>query len=404
MTDVRPASAQPIGATSGSTTDRRRALWVPLLAWLTSNLVAAVTAVLSGQDYLAPSSRQRWDSQWYLSIAEHGYESYRCIERYSWFPDVWCGNTAWFPGYPIAIRLVSATGIAPDVAGILISEASLLGVLLIVWQLLGARLDRNSLPAMMLAAVFPGSIYFHSVFPVSLCLLGLALVVLGVRRESWLIAGAGAFVAFATHFVGVIGVIAVALSLAFGWRGRRWRSRVWRVAAAAGLGSLAYPWTMWLMHADTGSWDIYWQHQGDYGNTGWHNPIEQLERFWSVSFTQWHPPAAGAPWLVAHATDAQHPQLLVNLAFALVLVGIASWRLLRRDLSGWEATATLIALGALAVPVISGAWSAWYRHDALMLIALPVLRLPRVVWAILIAVCAGQAVLLGAMWFGGALI
>lgn len=54
--------------------------------------------------------------------------------------------------------------------------------------------------------------------------------------------------------------------------------------------------------------------------------------------------------------------------------------------------------------MISGAWSAWYRHDALMLVALPVLRLPRWAWAVLIAACTVQAMLLGAMWFSGALI
>lgn len=311
--------------------------------------MAWVTAALSGQDYLQPSAHQRWDSQWYLSIAEHGYESYRCIERYSWFPDVWCGNTAWFPGYPMAIRLVSALGPTPELAGIIVSEASLLGVMLVVWQLLGTQLNRNSGPAMALAAVFPGSIYFHSVFPVSLCLLGLALVVLGIRRESWLIAGIGAFVAFATHFVGVIGVIGVVVSLAFGWRGRPWPGRLWRVAAAAGLGSLAYPWMLWLMHADTGSWTIYWQHQADYGNTGLHNPLEQLERFWSLSFAQWHPIAAGDPWLVVHSVDAQHLQLVVNLIFAILVAGTLGWRLWRRDLPAWEAAAALIALGALAV-------------------------------------------------------
>ncbi len=382
----------------------QRATLIPLLSWLVSNLVAWATAALSGQDYLLPRTHQRWDSQWYLSIAEHGYESYRCIERYSWFPDVWCGNTAWFPGYPMAIRLVSALGMTPAVAGVVVSEAALLGALLVCWQLLGGRPDRNAVPAMALAAVFPGSIYFHTVFPVSLCLLGLSLVVLGIRRESWLLAGVGAFVAFATHFVGVIGVIGVALSLAFGWRGRTRPGRLWRVAAATGLGSLAYPWMLWLMHADTGSWTIYWQHQGDYGNTGWHNPLEQLGRFWSLSFSQWHPASANDPWLVARAAEAQHPQLAINLAFAVLLIGTALWRLYRRDLPGWQLAATVIALGAFAVPLVSGAWSAWYRHDALMLVALPVLRMPRLVWALLIAVCTIQAVLLGAMWFGGSLI
>lgn len=378
---------------------------VPLLTWLASNALLGLTAVLSGQSLWSPQARQQWDSQWYLSIASGGYESFRCIERYSNFPDVWCGNTAWFPGYPMAIRAVSWLGLPEGAAAVVVSSGCLLGALAILWHLLGSRLSWRSGCAMALAACFPGVVYFHVVFPTAMCLLGLLMVVLGVRRESWLLAGIGAFVAFSTHLVGVIGVIALALSIAVGWRRFGWPGRLWRVAAATALGLLAYPWTMWLIHAGTGSWTIYWEHQQEaYGNAGLRNPLAQIVQFWNIPFALWYPPAPDAAWLVTQTTTAHQAQLAINLLFAAVVVGTAGWRLFRKDLAAWEVAAVLIAAGAVLVPLLTGAWSAWYRHNALMLVALPVLRLPRPVWLLLIAGCAVQGVLLGSMWFGGSLI
>lgn len=378
---------------------------VPLAAWLLSTTLMWITAVLAGQDFWNPTTRQRWDSQWYLSIASGHYESFRCIDRYPDFPDVWCGNTAWFPGYPVAIRLIAAFGAPYDIAALIVSSACLLGALAILWNLLGSRLTWTSGYAMALAASFPGVIYFHVVFPTSMCLLGLLIVVLGVRKESWQLAGTGAFIAFSTHMVGIIGVIALALSLLFGWHRFTWLGRLWRVSTATALGAMAYPWTMWLIHADTGSWTIYWQHQDEaYGNVGLHNPFEQIGRFWQTQFGDWFPPEPDATWLVAHSTAAHQPQLIINLAFVLLVTATAAWRLHRKDLTAWEAVATLIAIGAVAIPLLSGAWSAWYRHNALMLVALPVLRLPKTAWLLLVGVCVIQAVLLGAMWFGGSLV
>lgn len=379
---------------------------VPVLAWLASTAVAWLTAALAGQNFWSPAARQRWDSQWYLSIASGGYESFRCIERYANFPDVWCGNTAWFPGYPMAIRAVATLGGLPyDSAALVVSTLCLLGALLILWRLLGSRLSCSSGCAMGLAAVFPGTIYFHVAFPTSMCLLGVLLAIAGVRRESWLLAGVGGFIALSTHLVGVIGVIALAASVTFGWRSFSWPGRIGRVAAATALGCTAYPWSLWMIHAGTGSWTIYWQHQDEaYGNVGVHNPLEQIAQFWNTPFSGWYPPEPDASWLVLHSTSAHQPQLAINLAFIALVTLTAGWRLIRRELSAWEAVAVLIALGSVAIPLLSGAWSAWYRHNALMLVALPVLRLPRTVWLLLIGVCAVQAVLLGGMWFGGSLV
>lgn len=378
---------------------------VPLLSYLASTAITWLAAALAGVDFWSTAGRWRWDSEHYLSIASRGYESFRCIDRYPDFPDVWCGNTAWFPGYSLAIRGVAWFGVPYELAGVLVSEACFLASLLILWRLLGNRLTTNSVGAMALAAVFPGGVYFHAIFPISMCLLGLLVVIVGVRRESWWLAGLGGFVALSTHMIGVIGLVALALSAIFGWRRFDWGGRLLRVGGAIGLGGLAYPGALAVIHAYTGSWTIYFEHQRDaYGQGGLKNPLEQVVRFWETPFWEWYPLKPDATWLVQASTHAHQSQLVINLVLATLIAAVALWRTLRRDLPAWEAVAALIALGAVGMPLVTGTWTSWYRHGAMMLVALPMLRLPRGGWAIAVAVCAVQYVFLAGMWFGGSLV
>lgn len=380
-------------------------LLVPLLSYVASTALTWFSAALAGVDYWTTAARWRWDSEHYLSIASRGYESFRCVDRYPDFPDVWCGNTAWFPGYPLAIRGVAWFGIPDELAAVLVSELSFLAALVILWGLLGGRRTPNAGGAMALAAVFPGGVYFHAIFPISLCLLGLLILVAGVRRESWWLAGLGGFVALSTHMVGAIGLVALAASLLFGWRRVGWPGRLARVGGATALGALAYPASLAVIRLYTGSWTIYFQHQQDaYGQGGLKNPLEQIVRFWGTPFWEWYPLAPDATWLVRASTHAHQSQLVVNLALVTVIAVVAVLRAVRRDLTAWEAVAALIALGAVAMPLVTGTATSWYRHGALMLVALAMLRLPRAGWVVAVVVCAVQAVFLGAMWFGGSLV
>ncbi|MFE1557601.1 hypothetical protein ACFW6V_21805, partial [Streptomyces sp. NPDC058734] len=62
----------------------RRRLLPPLVAWLVANLLtwAVAAASVAGDGsrvrYWSTGGRTRWDSAHYLSIAETGYEMFRC--------------------------------------------------------------------------------------------------------------------------------------------------------------------------------------------------------------------------------------------------------------------------------------------------------------------------------------
>ena len=407
-TDRQPmAPARPATATPSSWQERAtRLLPVPLAAYLASTLLAWVTAALSGEEFWSLAARRRWDSEHYLSIASRGYEMFRCRERYPKFPDVWCGNTAWFPGYPMATRVVSWIGLPVDASAVLVTELCLVAIFGLLWHLLGARLTAGTGAVMALAVVFPGAIYFHAIFPVTIAALGLLICVLGIQRESLAYAGVGAWIAFSTHLVGAVAPIMLVLSIGFAWRSSTWPIRAAKGVGAAVAGATAYPLLAVSQYRATGRWDAYWEHQRDaYGHGALKNPFEQVEVFFHTPFSSWYPSDSDDTWLVQHAGDAHSTQLVINLVLAAVILAVVVWRAVHGDLEPWEIAAVLLAAGVLAMPFVTGAETSWYRNHALAIVAVPVLR-KAPFWLLLPLVlrCAEQYLFLGAMWYGGSLV
>jgi hypothetical protein len=384
----------------------RRWLTVPLAAYVASTLLTWLTADLSGERYWSLAARRRWDSEHYLSIASAGYEMFRCQDRYPDFPDVWCGNTAWFPGYPAAAGMASWTGLSVEISAVLVTELCLIGVFVLLWHLLGARLTATTALAMTLAVVFPGAIYFHAIFPITMGALGLLLCVLGVKREWWWLAGVGAYVAFSTHLIGAVAPIMLLFSVGFAWRSSPWPIRVGKGLAAAALGASAYLILAVPQYRATGRWDAYWEHQRDaYGQGGFTDPLRQVEVFFQTPFSSWYPGEAEDTWLVRHATEAHSTQLVINLVLAAMILAVVLWRALHRDLEAWEIAAVLLAAGVFAMPFLAGAETSWYRNHGLVVAAVPVLR-KAPFWLLLPIVlrCAEQYLFLGAMWYSGTLV
>ncbi len=128
-----------------------------------------------------------WDGQWYVEVATKGY--LLVPGRQS--------DPAFFPLYPIALKLLGSTGMSTVAAGIVISNAAFLVVLLALEALGRAYLPAaDARSAAVFAAVFPLGYVFSMVYPESLLLaLGL-LAVLAAQRERWFVAAA--LVALAT--------------------------------------------------------------------------------------------------------------------------------------------------------------------------------------------------------------
>ncbi len=125
----------------------------------------------------------RWDAEWYLLIADQGYRSgeYFLDRPVAYAP---ADATGFFPLYPMLIRAVSAVGVPPLLAGILIANLAL--ILALLWLRDLVRLDHDdetATRAIWVTLAFPTSFFLSAVYAESLMLACLLGTLLAVRRQ-----------------------------------------------------------------------------------------------------------------------------------------------------------------------------------------------------------------------------
>jgi hypothetical protein len=199
--------------------DQSRA-WLPIAAWLCVGSVLALCQYVAPRIGAAPGDVQqvfagwnRYDGPAYLHIATEGYA----------YPPGTLPFVAWFPAYPLAIRLVAwLTGGDPLLSAVAVSAAAGLTATVLFWRwLAGSDPQRPGLVtsarpwALALAVLYPygwflfGVPYSDSLFLA--CAIG-AFLLLEAGRPGW--AGALAAVATATRVNGValaVGLLVLAL-------------------------------------------------------------------------------------------------------------------------------------------------------------------------------------------------
>jgi hypothetical protein len=380
---------------------------VPPLALIVTNGYGCTVAWLSGAPFLSMSAGVKWDAGIYLDIAEHGYHLYRCgaDPALAFPPDKWCGNSGWFPFYPLLVRLLHVIGLPTAVAATVITQLALLAAFAVLWRLLGARIRANSMLCIGLATVFPGSLYYHLTYPIALGVLALLACAVALRSGSWVRAGAAGALGAATYpstamLIGLIPAVAV-----LGWRDSGLGVRAAKGvagAAFASLGALACALITWH---ETGRWNAFFLTQEKYGH-GVRNPLTTAFRI--VASGELPRPSAGSP-LIAASVNAPRVQFIVVVAivaFAVVAAAARSARVIRTGREASLDLAVLIMTVVLAViPLVAGPNVAAYRSHALLLPSLVLLRdLPAWILGALLAACAVTAAMLGAVFYGGILV
>jgi len=271
----------------------------------------------------------RWDSAFFLRIAEHGYDR---------------TSAAFAPLYPALVWLLGHVFFGQYVlAGIVISLAAAAGAFVLLHRLAEERLGVDGARRTVLyVALFPMALFLQAVYSESLfLLLTLAAFVLAERRR-FALAGVVAGLAILTRPVGVALLPALAL---LAWRERR------RLRALAGI-SLAlpiaavYPIVLWRQLDDP--WAF--AHAQDQ----WHRHVSRagpLGGIWDA-VVHWTPSGAGAQ----HAVAVNAEGLVCLVLFATLTV--IAWR-------RFGAPYGLYAVLSLAIP-LSYPSSRW-----------PLLSLPR---------------------------
>lgn len=205
------------------------------LAWAADALLPASAYTLSGDP--APGNPLlnpwgRWDALWYLDLATRGYLDLQDGRSGFVFP----------PLYPLLVRGVTALLGSPLASALLVSNAALLGLLLLLhrltWELSGDR--AAALRAVLYLCLFPSAFVLGAPYTESLFLLLAVGAFLAARHGRWDWASAAALLACATR---VVGVLLVPSLLWLCWRQRDWRGA--GLVLLAPLGLLSYAAWQW---------------------------------------------------------------------------------------------------------------------------------------------------------------
>jgi hypothetical protein len=362
------------------------ALVPPLVALVAGWTLIAVRSPYGGWQLFDPLSYARWDSGLYVHIARSGYFAVQCTQHTSQAPPgtYLCGTVSWFPGYPFAIRALSTvTGLSLATAGLVIAWACWYLVLVLMWRLLAdARSASTRWACLLIAAFFPGQVYFAALFPISLCIAAiLGCLYLALRPYRPVLAWAGfaaGFVAAYSYLTAIVLVPALLVTALLVLRGRsRLQTIIPAAGAAAGFGAV-----LLTMQAAVGIWNAYFISEQRWG-VGGHNPLDtfinRLRPFWTPL-----PPGS----YVSHYTAEQTLLTLcfVGLACLVTIIGAVHGRptveepqrgwapAIQRHISAFDLTFLLMTLGVWVVPYIAGGSASTYRSEAFVIVGVPLLR------------------------------
>jgi hypothetical protein len=257
----------------------------------------------------------RWDAVHYIDIATKGYQGL---------------DMAFFPLYPLLIRIVAAFAGSHVIAGLLISNASFFFGLLFLYKLLEHEYDRSvARRAIFYVSIFPSAVFFSAVYTESLFFMLTVASFYYMRSHRWWLAGAIGFFAALTRVEGVL----LAVPFAMEWYAQ------YRSAPARGIGNLAagilmplglsaYMGYLWVLRADP----LYFSH---------------VQIHWNRHLA--------APWVsvtdafakIAHATTGQTvANELLELSFTALMVAVllGGWNRLRPSYVAYLALSILVPM------------------------------------------------------------
>ncbi|GAC1584493.1 MAG: hypothetical protein NVS3B28_05730 [Candidatus Velthaea sp.] len=323
----------------------------------------------------------RWDAEHYLNVARYGYSG---------------TEVAFFPLYPVLIRMLGAITGNNVIAGLIVSNVASFFGLLFFYKLAEHQYNRHvAQRATFYVSIFPTAIFFTAVYTESLFFALTVASFYYIRERRWLTAGAIAFFASLTRVEGVLLAvpfliewlvtlfgsgrsISQAFSEAVKWPVDHLVRPIVGLALVP-LGLAVYMGYLWVLRGDP----LYFTHvQAHWGR--------HLAPPW-VSFGH-------SFELIAHA---HNPQVIaaqvLEIAFTVLMVAvlIAGWKRLRPSYLAYMAVSILIPMSTsslMSMPrfalvlfpmfVMFGLWGGRpSANNAIVAFSLPLLGLFTVLFA-----------------------
>lgn len=181
--------------------------------------------------HLSPNNRfldvfARWDSKFYIDIAENGYEY--VIGQVS--------NVAFFPLYPLLVSMINSIINNLVLSGILVSHISFLIALIYLYRLTLLICEDSAIAqrTIFYIALFPTAFFFSAVYTESLFLLVSVAAVYHAKKQEW---------GFAAIFVMLSSVTRITGLLMFGVVGLEWmQSHHWTIRRSFSASAWQHLW------------------------------------------------------------------------------------------------------------------------------------------------------------------
>jgi len=259
--------------------------------------------------YLAGGLWLRFDTYFYIDIAEQGYKRPAAV--------------VFFPLYPLLIRALTYLGMPPLAAALLISR---LAAFLLLWgmqRLLLLDLPKSTVRiAAVLLLLWPGSFILFAAYPDSMVMAATIWALVFARSERWWGATACAAIAATTKAVGVFVVLPLVIIA--------WRQH-------------AKPWLqMLVVLATAGIYPLY------LGAIGQITPDLAYRTYWATTVSlPWQ-----TVWSALNAISAGNFIAALNLTFLIAVTLLALWQPIRREYLVYSIALILLFLTKKTEPIL----------------------------------------------------
>ncbi len=317
----------------------------------------------------------RWDAVHYLDIASKGY--------YGW-------DMAFFPFYPLLIRLIGALIGSNLVAGLAISNVAFFFGLLFFYKLVEHQYNRHvAQRTIFYVSIFPTAIFFSAIYTESLFFALTVASFYYIRERHWLTAGIIGFFAALTRVEGVLLTVPFMIEWWTALREssfadlRSWpQEKILRPLAGIALiplGLASYMAYLWVLRGDP----LYFSHVQIHWD-------RHLAPPWTSIYHSWQ--------IITHVPNGQVvANQALELAFTILMIAVlvAGFRRLRPSYWAYMALSILVPMSTsslMSMPrfalvlfpmfVIFGLWGERHSvNNAIVAFSLPLLGLFTVLFA-----------------------